>query len=76
MTTFKRRNVDAAKANSPSLRQKVARSNGSFSRRSFLGKGLAVGASAAAEQEPYNAGAMPIRGSKSPHCFDHSANED
>jgi hypothetical protein len=48
MITLKGRNIDAAKANPSRFSGRVARPNGRFSRRSFLQKGLAVGASTAA----------------------------
>jgi hypothetical protein len=51
MTTLKRQNIDDAKANPPSFSEKVAPTNGRFSRRSFLRKGLAVGAGTAAAGE-------------------------
>jgi hypothetical protein len=47
MTTLKRRHIDAARANSASVSEKAA-SDGPLSRRSFLRKGLAVGAGTAA----------------------------
>jgi len=47
MSTFKRRHIDAAKANSASVSEKAG-SDGPLSRRSFLRKGLAVGAGTAA----------------------------
>jgi hypothetical protein len=47
MTILKRRHIDAAKANSASVSEKAA-SDGPLSRRSFLRKGLAVGAGTAA----------------------------
>jgi hypothetical protein len=44
---LKRRKMKAVRDNSPTLSAKVASSNGSVSRRSFLRKGLAVGAGTA-----------------------------
>jgi hypothetical protein len=47
MTALRRRKIDGTKGIPANLSVKVAPSKGSFSRRSFLGKGLAVGAGAA-----------------------------
>src|ERR1051326_2513329 len=51
MTILKRRNIDTTKANPSSFGDKLALTNSRFNRRSFLRKGLAIGAGTAATGE-------------------------